>query len=59
MQTDDLVELLVKDLVPWRFRSILAGAVAGGIIIAAALAIDPVELRLLNALANSLVAQAR
>ena len=37
MKTDDLIELLVKDLVPWRFRSILAGAVAGGIIIAAIL----------------------
>jgi hypothetical protein len=35
VKTDDLIELLVKDLVPWRFRSILAGAVAGGIIIAA------------------------
>ncbi len=37
MKTDDLIELLVKDLTPWRFRSILAGAVAGGIIIAAIL----------------------
>jgi len=37
VKTDDLIELLVKDLVPWRFRSILAGAVAGGIIIAAIL----------------------
>ena len=37
MNTDDLIELLVKDLAPWRFRSILAGAVAGGIIIAAIL----------------------
>ena len=35
MKTDDLIELLVKDLLPWRFRSVLAGAVAGGIIIAA------------------------
>jgi hypothetical protein len=35
VKTDDLIELLVKDLAPWRFRSILAGAVAGGIIIAA------------------------
>jgi hypothetical protein len=35
VKTDNLIELLVKDLVPWRFRSILAGAVAGGIIIAA------------------------
>ena len=37
MKTDDLIELLVKDSAPWRFRSILAGAVAGGIIIAAIL----------------------
>ena len=37
MKTEDLIELLVKDLVPWRFRSILAGAVAGGILIAAIL----------------------
>ena len=37
MKTDDLIELLVKDLDPRRFRSMLAGAVAGGIIIAAIL----------------------
>jgi hypothetical protein len=37
VKTDDLIELLVKDMVPWRFRSILAGAVAGGILIAAIL----------------------
>ena len=37
MKTDDLIELLAKDLVPWRFRSIVAGAIAGGIIIAAIL----------------------
>jgi hypothetical protein len=37
LKTDNLIELLVKDLVPWRFRSILAWAVAGGIIIAAIL----------------------
>ena len=37
MRTDDLIELLVKDLVPWRFRSAVAGAVAGGVIIAAVL----------------------
>jgi hypothetical protein len=37
VKTDDLIELLAKDLAPWRFRSILAGAVAGGIIIAAIL----------------------
>ncbi len=35
MKTDDLIELLVKDFTPWRFPSILAGAVAGGIVIAA------------------------
>ena len=37
MKTDNLVELLVKDLAPWQFRSVVAGAVAGGIIIAAIL----------------------
>ena len=38
MKTDDLIELLVKDLAPsWRFRSIVAWAVAGGILIAAVL----------------------
>jgi hypothetical protein len=37
VKTDGLIELLVNDLVPWRFRSALAGAVAGGIIIAAIL----------------------
>jgi hypothetical protein len=37
VKTDDLIELLVKDAPPWRFRSILAGAVAGGIIAAAIL----------------------
>jgi hypothetical protein len=37
VKTDDLIELLVKDSAPWRFRSILALAVAGGIIIAAIL----------------------
>jgi hypothetical protein len=37
VRTDDLIELLVKDPPPWRFRSLLAGAVAGGIIIAATL----------------------
>jgi hypothetical protein len=37
VKTDDLIELLVKDSAPWRFRSVLAGAVAGGIIIAAIL----------------------
>jgi hypothetical protein len=37
VKTDDLIELLVKDLAPWRFRSLVAGAVAGGIMIAAIL----------------------
>ena len=37
MKTDDLIELLVKDLVPWRFRSAVAGAIVGGVIIAAVL----------------------
>jgi hypothetical protein len=35
VRTDDLIELLVKDSDPWRFRSILAWAVAGGIVIVA------------------------
>jgi hypothetical protein len=37
VKTDDLIELLVKDLVPWRFRSAVAGAVVGGVIIVAIL----------------------
>ena len=38
MKTDDLIDLLAKDSPPpWRFRSVLAGAVAGGLIIAAIL----------------------
>jgi hypothetical protein len=37
VKTEDLIELLVTDLAPWRFRSVLAGAVAAGIIIAAIL----------------------
>ena len=38
MKTDDLIDLLAKDSDrPWSFRSVLAGAVAGGIIIAAIL----------------------
>jgi hypothetical protein len=37
VKTDDLIELLVKDLVPWRFRSAVAVAIAGGVIIAAVL----------------------
>lgn len=37
MKTDGLIELLVNDLVPWRLRSAVAVAVAGGIIIAAIL----------------------
>ena len=45
MKTDDLIELLVKDSAPWRFRSILAGAVAGGIIIATILQVSIYWLR--------------
>ena len=38
MKTDDLIDLLAKDIDrPWGFRSVLAAAVAGGIIIAALL----------------------
>jgi hypothetical protein len=37
VKADDLIELLVKDLPPRRFRWVLAGAVAAGIIIAAIL----------------------
>ena len=38
MKTDDFINLLAKDFDrPWSFRSMLAGAVAGGIIIAAIL----------------------
>jgi hypothetical protein len=38
VKTDELIDLLAKDSPPpWRFRSILAGAVAGGIVIAAIL----------------------
>ncbi len=36
MKTDDLIDLLAKDSPPpWRFRSVLTVAVAGGIVIAA------------------------
>jgi len=45
VKTDDLIELLVKDLAPWRFRSILAAAVAGGIIIATILFFVGIGLR--------------
>ena len=45
MKTDNLIELLVKDLVRWRFRSAVAGAVAGGVIIAAVLFFAEVGLR--------------
>jgi hypothetical protein len=45
VKTDDLIELLVKDLVPWRFRSAVAGAVAGGIITAAILFFAGIGLR--------------
>ncbi len=37
MKTDNLIELFVKDLTPWRFRSVVAWAVVGGTIIAAIL----------------------
>jgi hypothetical protein len=37
VKTDELIELLVKDSAAWRFRSVLAWAVAGGIVIAAIL----------------------
>ena len=38
MKTEDFISLLSQDLSPrWRFRSVLAGAVAGGIVIAAIL----------------------
>jgi hypothetical protein len=37
VKTDDLIQLLVKDSAPWRFRSVLAAVVVGGIIIAAIL----------------------
>jgi hypothetical protein len=37
VKTEDLIQLLVKDSAPWRFRSVLAAAVVGGIIIAAIL----------------------
>ena len=45
MKTDNLIELLVKDLVRWRFPSAVAGAVAGGVIIAAVLFFAEVGLR--------------
>jgi hypothetical protein len=45
VKTDDLIELLVKDLVPWRFRSAVAGAVAGGVVIAAILFFAGIGLR--------------
>ena len=37
MKTDDLIALLVKDQTPRRFRSVVAAAIAGGIIVAAML----------------------
>jgi hypothetical protein len=45
VKTENLIELLVKDLVPWRFRSVVAGAIAGGVIIAAVLFFAGVGLR--------------
>ena len=55
MKTDDLIELLVKDPPPWRFRSVLGGAVAGGIIIAAILFFAGIGFRpdIFDALASS------
>ena len=46
MKTDDLINLLAKDLErPWGFRSVLAAAVAGGIIIVAILFFAGIGLR--------------
>ena len=46
MKTDDLINLLVKDFdPPWDFRSVLAGAVAGGIIITAILFFVGIDFR--------------
>jgi hypothetical protein len=46
VKTDDLIDLLAKDSArPWGFRSMLAGAVAGGIIIAAILFFAGIGLR--------------
>ena len=45
MKTDDLIELLVKDMAPRRFRSVLAVAVAGGIVIAGILFFVGIGLR--------------
>jgi len=45
MKTDDLIELLVKDLTPWRFRSVLVGAVAAGVMISAIVFFAAIGLR--------------
>jgi len=46
VKTDDLINLLVKDFdPPWDFRSVLAGAVAGGIIITAILFFVGIDFR--------------
>jgi hypothetical protein len=46
VQTDELIDLLAKDSAPpWRFGSVLAGAVAGGIIIAAILFFAEIGIR--------------
>jgi hypothetical protein len=37
VKTDDLIALLVKDQAPRRFRSVVAAAIAGGVIVAAIL----------------------
>jgi hypothetical protein len=46
VQTDELIDLLAKDSAPpWRFGSVLACAVAGGIIIAAILFVAEIGIR--------------
>jgi hypothetical protein len=45
VKTDALIELMVKDFTPWRFRSILAVAVAGGILVAAIVFFAEIGLR--------------
>jgi hypothetical protein len=46
VKTDDLIDLLAQDsLPPWRFRSVLVGAVAAGIIISAILFFAGIGLR--------------
>jgi hypothetical protein len=46
VKTDELIDLLAKDSPPpWRFRSVLAGAAAGGIIITAILFLAAIGFR--------------